>query len=238
MKTTWAIARREFLTYFNSPIAYVFITVFLAFSTWLFFRSFFLFGQAEMRSFFVLLPWTFLVFIPAVTMRLWAEERKMGTFELLMSFPVTTVQSVLGKFVAGVAFVLIALALSFPLPAAVAYLGDPDWGPILGGYAGALLMASAYIAVGCFLSSITENQIIAFILTALSLFFLYVLSDDIILSALPGFLVSAASFLGVSSHYENVARGLLDSRDVLYFLSIMILGLLLNTYAIEVRRWR
>ncbi len=162
----------------------------------------------------------------------------MGTFELLMSFPVTTVQSVLGKFIAGVAFVLIALALSFPLPATVAYLGDPDWGPILGGYAGALLMASAYIAVGCFLSSITENQIIAFILTALSLFFLYVLSDDIVLSALPGFLVSAASFLGVSSHYENVARGLLDSRDVLYFVSVMILALLLNTYAIEVRRWR
>lgn len=238
MRTTLAIARKEFLTYFNSPIAYVFITVYLAFSTWLFFRSFFLFGQAEMRSFFVLLPWTFLVFIPAVTMRLWAEERKLGTFELLMSFPITTVQTVLAKFAASLAFVLIALALSFPIPALVAYLGDPDWGPILGGYAGALLMAAAYLAIGCFLSSITENQIIAFILTALCLFFLYVMSDDIVLSALPGFLVSVASFVGISSHFENVARGLLDSRDLLYFLSVAILGLLLNTYAIEVRRWR
>lgn len=238
MRAGLAIAKKEFLSYFNSPIAYVFITVYLSLSSWLFFRSFFLMNQAEMRSFFSLLPWTFLFFIPAVTMRLWAEERKLGTFELLMSLPVQTFESVLGKFLASFAFVAVALALSFPIPAAVAYLGDPDWGPILGGYLGSLFLAAAYLAVGCFLSSITENQIVAFILSVVALFFLYILGDEIVLSALPSTLISIADFLGFSGHYHNIGRGLLDSRDVIYFSSVVVLMLLLNVYAIEVKRWR
>lgn len=238
MRTTFAIARREFMAYFNSPIAYVFITVYLAVTTWLFFRTFFLVGQADMRAYFSLLPLTLLFFIPAVTMRLWAEERKLGTFEVLMSLPVRTFEAVAGKFLASFAFVTVALTLSFPIPLSIGWLGDPDWGPILGGYVGALLVAAAYLAVGCFLSSVTENQIVAFILSVVALFFLYILSDEFVLSVLPGFLVALADFIGLSGHYASVARGLVDSRDVLYFLSVIVLMLLLNAYAIEVKRWR
>jgi len=143
MSNVLAVFRKEFRTYFSSAIAYVFITIFLVLTLWLFFRSFFLINQASVRDFFGLVPLVFLLFIPAVTMRLWAEERKMGTLELLMTLPVTDVQVVLGKFLAALAFLGVAVALTLPLPIVVEALGKPDWGPIIGGYLGTLLLGGA-----------------------------------------------------------------------------------------------
>ncbi|MBI3099135.1 MAG: ABC transporter permease [Planctomycetes bacterium] len=172
MGNTWAITRREFGAYFNSPIAYVFIAAFLGATMFFFFTypDFLAIRQASLDNLFNWVPWIFMFFIPAVTMRLWAEERKAGTLEVLLTMPVTTTQAVLGKFLASVAFLAVAIAGTFPLPVLVCWLGDPDRGPMIGGYLGTLLMGAAYIAVGCFLSSITRNQIIAFIISLLVTF--------------------------------------------------------------------
>ena len=238
MKNIQAIFKKEFASYFNSPIAYIYITAFLVFSSWIFFRGFFLIGQANMRAFFSLLPWIFLFFIPAITMRLWAEEKKSGTMEILMTLPITDTEVVMGKFLAAFIFFAFSILLSFTIPLTLFYLGSPDMGPIIGGYLGALLMGAAYLSIGLFVSSLTENQIVAFILGIFSCFVLFIIGEDIVLMSLPSSLASIFSFLGLGYHFKSIGRVIIDTRDILYYLSVIGIFLFLNIRSIESRKWR
>jgi ABC-2 type transport system permease protein len=236
MRGTLPIFRREFGSYFNSPIAFIYLTVFLGLSSWLFLKGFFLIGEASMRPFFGLIPWVFLFFVPAITMRLWAEEKKVGTMELLMTLPVTDAEAVLGKFLASFAFLILSLALSFVLPLVVAALGDPDPGQVVGGYLGSVLIGAAYLAIGLFISSLTENQIVAFIVSVVAIFALFILGEDFVLFGVPDRLVPIFSFLGLGGHFDSVSRGVVDTRDILYYLSMVGFFLYLNVKAIGARR--
>ena len=238
MSNIYAIFKKEFKSYFSSSIAYIFITAFLVFSGWLFFRGFFLIGQTNMRPFFSILPWEFLFFIPAVTMRLWAEEKKLGTIELLMTLPLKDYEIVLGKFFAAFLFLTITILLTITLPFTLFYLGQPDLGPIIGGYIGALFMGAAYLSIGLFISCLTENQIIAFIVSVFACFTLFIIGEPIVITALPGWLAEIFSFLGLGAHFKSIGRGVLDSRDIIYYLSVITFFLFLNTRFIESRKWR
>jgi ABC-2 type transport system permease protein len=238
MHNIYAIFKRELKGYFNSAIAYICITVFLVLVNWLFFRVFFFEGQAHLRNFFSLVPWVFLFFIPAITMRLWAEEKKLGTFEILMTLPVRDYEVVLGKFLASYLFLLITLILTFGIPASVAYLGDPDWGPVIGGYLGLLLMGGVYLAVGLFCSSLTLNQIVAFIISVTLSFALFIMGENIVLFALPDWLVAPVEYLSLNTHFASISRGVIDSRDVIYYLSAIFFFLYLNVRSLESRKWR
>ncbi|MEE9217482.1 MAG: ABC transporter permease subunit [Acidobacteriota bacterium] len=238
MRNVLAIARKEFRSYFASVIAYLFITLFLGVSSWLFMSGFFITRQATMRSFFDLMPWYLLFFIPAVTMRLWAEEKKLGTIELLMTFPLRDSEVVFGKFLAAFAFVGLTLALSFPLALTVAYAGDPDWGAIAGGYLGSLLLGASYLAIGLFASSLTENQIVAFLLAVVGSFFLYIIGIDMVLYPAPEVLVGFLSYLSLATHFKSIQRGVIDSRDVIYYASLVGFFLFLNVRAVESRKWK
>lgn len=233
----FAIARKEIRSYWNSPIAYIYVTVFLALVSWFFFESFFLQNQAALRDFFGLLPMAFVLFVPAVTMRLWAEEKKLGTIELLMTLPLKDHEVVLGKFLAAFFFLGVTILLSLPLAGIVAYLGKPDPGPIVGGYVGALLMGAAFLAIGIFFSSTTENQIIALVVSFVFAILLLLLDSSVILSRVPAPIAPVIDFLGIRSHFESIARGVLDSRDVLYFLSVTGFFLFLNVRTIQSRKW-
>ena len=237
MRNTRPILKRELSGYFNSPIAYIFITVFLGLSSWLFFKGFFVIGEASMRPFFGLLPWIFLFFIPAVTMRLWAEEKKVGTMELLMTLPVTDAEAVMGKFLASFAFLILTLLLSLIIPIMVAVLGDPDPGQIVGGYVGAALLGAAFLAIGLFISSLTQNQIVAFIVSVVVIFGLFILGEDFVLFGIPEWLVPVFSFVGLGRHFESISRGVLDSRDIIYYLSVVVFFLYLNIKSVESRKW-
>ncbi len=236
MGKTWAIGKKEFRSDFSSPIAYIFITSFLALSGCLFFRLFFLENTASLRNFFGFLPWLLLIFVPAISMRLWAEERKLGTLELLLTLPVKDYQVVIGKFLASFAFLSLTLILSFPLPVIVAGLGEPDPGPILGGYLGALLLGGAYLSVGLFVSSLTENQIVAFIIGVLTCFTLLVIGEQFVLFAIPRALVPLFQYLGLGYHFDSICRGLIDSRDLIYYLSVIGFFLYLNVRTVESRK--
>jgi len=233
MRQVKHIFRKEFTAYFISPIAYIVISVFLIVTGWFFFSTFFLFNQADLRVFFGLLPLTFSFFVPAVTMRLFSEELNLGTYETLMTLPVTFREVVLGKFLAGAGFVAAMLVPTLAYPVCVSFMGDLDWGPVLGGYLGAILLGASYAAVGLFASSLTRNQIIAFI-TAMALCISLTLIDKV-LFFLPAAMVGVLEYLGASFHFENIAKGIIDSRDVLYFLSIIFLGLYGTHLALERR---
>lgn len=236
--TVWILFKKELMSYFNSPIAYIFIGVFLVVGNWLFFKNFFLIGQADMRSYFDLLPWIFLFLSPAITMRLWAEEKKSGTIEFLLTLPVTDWQVVLAKFFGALVFLAIALVLSVTIPISLIYLGDIDFGPIIGGYLGALFLGGAYLALGLFLSSLTKNQIIAFILGLMACFFAFIVGADFVLIGAPQFAVPVMKFLGLGSHFQNIAKGVIDSRDIIYYLSFIFIFLWLNARVIENRSWK
>ena len=238
MTNITAIFKKEFRSYFNSPIAYIFITFFLGISAWLFFRSFFFANQAEMRGFFGLMPWIFLFFIPAVTMKLWAEEKKLGTVEILMTLPIQDYEVIIGKFLASLALLTVTVLLSLVLPLSVIYLGDPDGGTLITGYLGLLLMGAAYISIGLFTSTVTENQIIAFIFGITVCFVLLIIGEDIVLFNTPNWLYPIFSYLGLGAHYSSILRGVLDSRDIIYYLSLIGFFLYLSTLSVESRKWR
>ena len=238
MTNITAIFKKEFRSYFNSPIAYIFITFFLGISAWLFFRSFFFANQAEMRGFFGLMPWIFLFFIPAVTMKLWAEEKKLGTVEILMTLPIRDHEVVIGKFLASLALLIVTVLLSLILPLSVMYLGDPDGGTLITGYLGLLLMGAAYISIGLFASTLTENQIVAFIFGITACFVLLIIGEDIVLFNAPNWLYPIFSYLGLGAHYSSILRGVLDSRDIIYYLSLIGFFLYLSTLSVESRKWR
>lgn len=236
MKHILAIVKKELKTYFNSPIAYVFIVVFLAVSGWLFFRSFFLIGQATMRSYFFLLPWIFLFLIPAATMRLWSEEKKLKTIEVLLTWPVRDGEVVVGKFLASFLFIAIALTLTVSIPFSISRIGSLDWGVVSASYFGALLLAGSYLAIGLWVSILTENQIIAFILGVVISFLLFIIGEPLVLEVIPDGFVPLFSYLGLGSHFESISRGVIDSRDVLYYFSMIFFFLFLNVKSLGKRK--
>lgn len=238
MRNTTNIFLKEFKAYFNSPIAYIFIISFLVFTNWLFFKGFFLVDQANMRTFFGLLPWIFLLLAPAITMRSWAEEKKLGTLELLMTLPVKDHEVVLGKFFSSFIFLVLTLSLTFPLPLTVMLLGNPDMGPIWGGYLGSFLMGGTFLSIGLFISSLTENQIIAFILAAFLSFSMLIVGEDLVLINIPHTLAPIFAYLGLGAHFENINRGVIDSRDIVYYVSMTGFFLFLNYLSVESRKWQ
>jgi ABC-2 type transport system permease protein len=242
MSPVLAVARRELRAYFATPLAAVFIVIFLLLSgaATFYLGGFFETGQADLQVFFRFHPWLYLLLVPAVAMALWAEERRSGTLELLLTQPLHTWQAVLGKFLAAWAFVAIALALTFPLWLTVNWLGAPDNGVILASYLGSLLMAGAYLAVGSCLSATTRSQVVAFILTILACLLLllagFPLALDPLRSFLPQGAVDAASALSFLTHFQAITRGVLDLRDVLYFLLAIATWLAATVLVIEIRK--
>ena len=226
------------MSYFNSPIAYIFIGVFLVVGNWLFFKNFYLIGQASMRGYFELLPWIFLFLAPALTMRLWAEEKKSGTIEFLLTLPVTDWQVVWAKFAGALAFMFISLLLSFSLPITIASLGPVDMGPIIGSYLGAIFLGGAYLSLGLFISSLTKNQIIAFVLGLVACFLAYIVGSGFVLLGAPSWASPILQFIGLGSHFNNIAKGVIDSKDIIYYLSFIFLFLYLNSRIIESRGWK
>jgi ABC-2 type transport system permease protein len=237
MENILIIAKKEFKSYFISPIAYVFITVFLVISNFLFFQGFFLNNQADMRGYFSLLPWIFLFFVPAVTMRSWSEEKKGRTLELLLTWPISDLEVVIGKFISAFAFLAVAIFASITIPITIMTLGTPDMGPIIGGYLGALLMGAAYLAIGLWISSHTENQIIAFIVGVVVTFVLFIISNPFVLMAVPNWMAPVLNYIGLGNHFESIERGVIDSRDILYYLSIVGFFLFLNVQSLGSRKW-
>ncbi len=238
LKTIYILFKKELMSYFNSPIAYIFIGVFLIVGNWLFFNSFFLIGQTNMRGYFDLLPWIFLFLSPAITMRLWAEEKRSGTIEFLLTLPITDWQVVLSKFFGALVFMFISLLLSISLPITLMFLGNVDLGPIIGGYLGALLLGGSYLALGLFISSLTKNQIIAFLLSLAFSFIVFVIGADFVLMKAPAFLAPIMRFFGLGSHFYNIAKGVIDSKDIIYYCSFIFLFLWLNVRTIESRGWK
>jgi len=218
------IFKREFKSYFISPIAYIVISIFLLIIGWLFFSTFFLNRQASLTRFFVLLPMTFAFIIPAVTMRLFSEEMNMGTYEILLTLPVTFRDIIMGKFLAAVAFVALMLAPTLFYAIFISFLGTLDWGPVIGGYIGALLLGAAFCAVGLLASAITRNQVVAFII-GMTICFSLTLLTDFLLFFLPDALVKTFQYFSANFHFRNIAKGVIDSRDILYFFSVMFFAL-------------
>lgn len=237
MKHFLPIFKKELLSYINSPLAYIFTAIFLIVGNWLFFQNFFLLNQASMRNYFDLLPWIFLFITPALTMRLWAEEKKSGTMEVLLTFPVRDIEVVLAKFFGSLFFLFLVLLLSLSLPISIAFIGNLDWGVIIGGYVGALLLGGLYIALGLFISSLTKNQIVAFLLTVVSCFILYIISTPFVLQAVP-WLAPILRLAGAGDHFSNLARGVIDTRDLIYYFSLIALFLFANNQILNSRNWK
>jgi ABC-2 type transport system permease protein len=223
MRQATHIFKKEFTAYFVSPIAYIVISIFLLVTGWFFFTTFFLYNQANLRNFFALLPITFSFVVPAVTMRLFSEELNVGSYEILLTMPVTFLDVVLGKFLAAVVFVATMLIPTLAYPITVSFLGQLDWGPVVAGYTGAVLLGAAFSAIGLFASSLTRNQIIAFIIGMAICFGLTLI--DKMLFFLPQSLLNFFEYLGADFHFENFSKGVIDSRDILYFLSVSFVGL-------------
>ncbi len=224
----WIIAKRELRSFFDSLMAYVMIVLFLGFSgffTWLFGSDVFFVNQASLQSFFGISFWTLFFFIPAITMGLLADERKSGTLELLVTKPVSDWQIIAGKFLAAFLLICITLALTLPYYFTVASIGKIDHGAVLMGYLGLLFMSASYISIGLFASSITSNQIVAF-LVALFIGIFFHLIFGLAGGSSGGWLAGILSYLSLSNHYESMARGVIDSKDIFYFLSIIFIGLL------------
>jgi len=234
-----AIFRRELANYFATPLAYVFIVIFLIFSGIFTFYvgGFYERGQADLQPFFTFLPWLYMFLIPAISMRLWAEERKSGTLELLMTLPVPTVSAVLGKYLAAWVFTGLALLLTFPLWITVNVLGDPDNGIIVAGYVAGFFMAGSYLAIGSCLSAFTRNQVIAFVLTIMVAFLFTVSGMPMVLDAFSGWapdlVVEQVASLSFLTHFNSIVRGVIDLRDVIYFAALIALWLAANMIVVE-----
>lgn len=229
MKPIWIIAKREFRTFFDSLAAYILLVVFLGLSgffTWLFGSDIFFVGQATLSPFFSVAYWTLFFFIPALTMKMLAEERKTGTLELLLTKPITDWQIVAGKFLSVMMLICVALLLTIPYYISVSMLGPIDHGAVWSGYLGMILISAALTSIGLFASSITNNQIVAFLLALfIGVFFLIIF--DVLANSFAGSLAYFFNYLSLSTHYESISRGVIDSKDLIYFLSITITGLVL-----------
>ena len=222
-----AIMKRELGGYFTSPVAYVFLVIFLLLTGFFTFTvgNFFERGEASLVSFFTWHPWLYLFLVPAAGMRLWSEERRLGTLELLLTMPVTTWQAIIGKFLASWVFLTLALALTFPVWITVNWLGSPDNGVIFAGYIGSALLAGSYLAISCMTSAMTRNQVVAFILSVVACLFLILagfnpVTDLMVRWASPGVIDTVAAF-SVVTHFDGFQKGVIDSRDLVYFLSVI-----------------
>jgi len=230
------IFKREMKFYFDSPMAYVVIIIFLLFSGWFFTSNFFMVAQADLRVIFGIIPFVYLFVTPALTMRLIAEERKNGTMELLVTMPISDFSIVLGKYLAAVVLLAAMVLPTLLYAITVAGLGDMDFGSTIAGFIGLILLGSAYLAIGTYGSSLTDNQVIAFIVSWLMVFFFFIL--DKILFFLPAWMVSPVEYMSLEYHFQNIARGVIDTRDVIYYLSLMTLALFLASRSLAARRWR
>ncbi len=239
MSRVRAVARREFRAYFNSPIAYVFLLVFACAAAFTFFNlnAFFSRGIADLRGLFDAVPFLMLLLVPALTMRLWAEESKQGTLELLLTLPARDHELVAGKFLASWGLLAVGLALTLGLPVTVAALGDVDWGPVAGGYLGALLLGASYLALGQFVSATTENQILAFIVTLVLCLALWGAGLDAFAGLFPDRTAALLRSLGTGSRFSSIARGVIDARDVVYYVSLTGFFLAASVGALRARRW-
>jgi ABC-2 type transport system permease protein len=239
-----AITKRELTGYFASPVAYVFLVIYLLLSGFFTFMvgraPFFQLGQASLASFFIWQPWLFLFLVPAVAMRLWSEERRLGTIELLFTMPVTSWQAIVGKFVASWLFLLLALLLTFPIWITANYLGDPDNGVILGSYFGSGLLAGSYLAIGCMTSAMTRNQVVSFIVSVVICLFLILAGFPPVTNMFSQWfgplIVQAVASCSVITHFDPFQKGLLDSRDIVFFLSLI--GFALFTTGVILRGHR
>ena len=240
MNVIGALFRRELQSYFATPVAYVFIVIFLVlmgvFTFYL--GNFYERGQADLGPFFIFHPWLYLLLVPAIAMRLWAEERKTGSIELLMTLPITPWQAVLGKYLAAWAFTGVALLLTFPIWITVNYLGDPDNGTIVAAYIGSFLMAGGFLAIGACLSATTRNQVIAFVITVV-VCFVFLASGfpmvlDFFTSWAPQILVDGIASLSFLTHFESISKGVIDLRDLIYFGFLILAFLYANTIVL---RW-
>ncbi len=242
MRQFISIAKRELAGYFATPLAYVFIVVFLLLAGFFTYQlgQFYERGQADLGSFFGWHPWLYLFLVPALSMRLWAEERKTGTIELLITLPVTLPQIVLGKFAAAWIFAGISLALTFPAWITVNYLGDSDNGAILAGYVGSFLMAGGFLAIGACISAITKNQVIAFVLSvSVCLVFLLIGWPpvvDVFSSWMPGFLVEVISSFSFQSHFQAISQGVIELRDLVFFFSLIAFFLFANGLILDYKK--
>lgn len=237
MNKIWIIALKEFRTFFDSLTAYILLVVFLGLSgffTWISGSDIFFIGQATLQPFFSVAYWTLFFFIPALTMRMLAEENNSGTIELLLTKPITDWQIIMGKFTACLMLIIIALLLTLPYYISIAFLGNVDNGAAISGYLGLVLISSAYIGIGLFASSISNNQIVSFLVSLfIGIFFLIIF--NVLASDLTGVLGGILNYLSLSTHFQSISRGVIDSRDIIYFLSIAGLGLILAATSLSKR---
>ncbi|MBD8879132.1 ABC transporter permease subunit [Rhodanobacter sp. 7MK24] len=244
MSPVSAVMRRELRSFFVTPMAWVFLVIFLVLAGILTFYAgdFYERGQADLQPFFTMHPWLYLILVPAVTMRMWAEEAKGGTLELLLTLPLTLWQAMLGKFLAAWLFIGLALALTFPIWLTVNYLGTPDNGVIFAGYLASWLMAGSFVAIGACLSALTRSQVVAFVLTAVVCVLLILAGQpqvlDFFSGALPRRLINALAYLSMLRHFEAIARGVLDLRDLAYFLLSTLGWLAAGVLLLELKRVR
>lgn len=229
MKQIITIATKEFKDYFISPIAYIVISIFLIVSGWFFFSTFFLHARADLRDFFGLLPITFSFIIPAITMRLFSEEKNVGSYETLLTMPVSFTDIALGKFFAATLFTASLLVPTLSYPIFISFIGEIDPGPVIGGYIGAVFLAGAYCSLGLFASALTRNQIVAFIIGCSLCFTLTII--DKLLFFMPTKIVSIIQYIGAGAHFTNIAKGVIDSRDIIYFVSVIFV-FIFSTYIV------
>jgi ABC-2 type transport system permease protein len=236
MSPALVISRREIRTYFNSAVAYIVVAAFTVLTGYLFFTQLFLEKQADMRGFFNIMPLMFMFVVPAITMRLLADEKSSGTLELLITMPVRDWEVVVGKFLAAMALLCTAIGLTLVFALTVRALGPLDRGPAIGGYLGVVLMGGAYVSIGVMASSLTRNPIVSFILAFVISFGLYLLGR--LTQFLPQAWQGLVAYLSIDGHFENIGRGVIDSRDVIYYFSVIAVGLLVATLSLESRRWK
>ena len=242
MRNIRIIAKRELGAYFGTPLAYVFVVIFVALTGAFAFYvgNFFQRSQADLLSFFSYHPWLYLMLVPAVAMRLWAEERKSGTIELLMTLPVAPWEAIVGKFLAAWAFIGVALALTFPMWITVNFLGSPDNGVIAASYLGSFLMAGAFLAIGSCISALTKNQVIAFIVASAICFVFVMSGQELVLNSFrswaPDFVVTAVASMSFLTHFDQVAKGVIDLPDIIFYVSLIAFWLFANAIAVELKK--
>ena len=235
MKKTVPIFRRELSAYFFSPMAYIVISVFLLITGWFFTSELFLSNSSSLRNVFEIITFIFIFFIPAFTMRLLSEERKSGTIELLVTMPVSDLEIGRGKYFAGLGLLIVALFFSLPYAFTLMVLGQPDIGMLISGYLGLVLLGASYVSIGVFASTVSKNQVVAFIIAFTIIFTLWLIDKFLII--MPVYLVPMLQFLSIDYHFNNIARGVIDSRDLLYYLSLIVFMLSLSKLSLERRKW-
>ena len=235
MKKALPIFYRELSAYFNSLMAYIVISVFLLLTGWFFTSGLFLSDDSSLRNVFGIIPFIFIFFIPAITMRLLSEERKSGTIELLVTMPISDLDIVLGKYFAGLGLLVMALLFTFPYALTIMILGEPDIGMLICGYLGLILMGASYVSIGVFASTISKSQVVSFIIAFLIIFTLWMIDKFLVI--MPTNLVPYLQFLSIDYHFQNISRGVIDSRDLLYYISLIIFMLSLSKLSLESRKW-